>query len=104
MEIILLLVLILSVGFLLLDPANHGIRFNSWFLGMKTATHEFFLLTFRLQIFRALVGIIDDYFEGYFSQEMTESQVIIYYHILLLEILPAYPYRKTFLRLRLILG
>lgn len=25
--------------------------------------------------FRTLVGLIDDYFDGYFSQEMTESQV-----------------------------
>jgi len=28
-------------------------------------------------IFRALIGLIDDYFNGYYSEEMIESQVII---------------------------
>lgn len=32
------------------------------------------ILQFNL---RALMGILDDYFEGYYSEEMIESQVII---------------------------
>ena len=30
-----------------------------------------------MQIFRTLTGIIDDYFDGYYSEEMIESQVYI---------------------------
>jgi hypothetical protein len=27
--------------------------------------------------FRALVGVIDDYFDGYYTEEMIESQVVL---------------------------
>lgn len=32
-------------------------------------------LLIEVKIFRALMGIIDDYFDGYYSEEMIESQV-----------------------------
>jgi hypothetical protein len=32
-----------------------------------------------LWVHRALTGIMDDYFEGYFSEEMIESQVVFIY-------------------------
>lgn len=35
-------------------------------------------LLIKLKIFRALMGIIDDYFDGYYSEEMIESQVFLH--------------------------
>jgi hypothetical protein len=32
-------------------------------------------LLIEVNIFRTLMGIIDDYFDGYYSEEMIESQV-----------------------------
>ena len=34
-----------------------------------------FYIPNTMQIFRTLTGIIDDYFDGYYSEEMIESQV-----------------------------
>jgi len=42
------------------------------------------LLHFHLFLnFRALVGVIDDYFDGYYTEEMIESQVLLNLWILM---------------------
>lgn len=39
---------------------------------------------------RALVGVIDDYFDGYYTEEMIESQVLFNLLILMHALFPSY--------------